>query len=278
MNTYINLEIDDTFIGKPLREYLLSLGVGKKVIYEKSTEKKLKIDEDVVYSEFRIKKASQLKIELDTYQMSYLSEDSISVVYQDDDFIIVDKPTNLLVHGDGANTDSLTYRVNSYFQKKGYFVEVLPAHRIDKETSGLVIFSKHFVALSYISSLFELNKVKKVYECIVEGEIKRRHDTIEIPLDFNKELQRMSYSKRGKEAYTEYKLMKSEKDMSRLEVVIKTGRTHQIRAHMLAIGHPVIGDTIYGKPSNRLYLHCKELTFNSFRNNLLIESKSSAPF
>lgn len=278
MKPYIQLEIDETFVGKPLREFLLSLGVGKKVIYEKSVEKKLRIDDCLVYSEYRISKPSLLKIELDTYQMSYLSDDTITIAYEDDDFIIVDKPTNLLVHSDGVNTDSLSYRVNSYFQRKGYFVEVLPAHRIDKETSGLVIFSKHFLSLSYVSSLFEFNKVKKVYECLVEGQIKKRHDTIEIPLDFNKELQRMSYSKRGKEAYTEYKLMETGLEMSRLEVMIKTGRTHQIRAHMLAIGHPVIGDVIYGKPSNRLYLHCKELTFDSFRNHLRIESKSAAPF
>ena len=165
MNT-LNFKIDKSNTGQTIRQFLQDFNVGKQVIYKYSSNHLFEVNFKTVNSEYRFKPSDELTIQLETYEMDDVFDVELDIIYEDDDIVIVNKPFNLIVHDDGASFDHLTKRVNMHFQKHGYHHLVLPAHRIDKETSGIVVFAKHFIALAYLSNLFESRAVSKNYICV----------------------------------------------------------------------------------------------------------------
>ncbi|VEU82333.1 RluA family pseudouridine synthase [Acholeplasma hippikon] len=264
------------FVGKTIREYLQSLFVGKAVIYKYSSNKWIFVNDKNVNSEYRLKEDDQIEILLEEKDTTYFTNEPITIIYEDDDIVLVEKPIDLLVHTDGNEYDTLTDRVGNYYQEKGYKHPVLPAHRIDKDTSGMVLFAKHFVALAYFSNLFENNSIHKIYRCIVEGRMENKEGKIASKLLFDNKQNKMVISKYGKEAESKYVVVRNLLDETVLDVSIKSGRTHQIRVHLASIGHPVVGDKIYGHEKIRLMLHFRKIGFKHFRDGkmLFFESKS----
>lgn len=191
-----------------------------------------------------------------------ISDEPISIIYEDEHFVIVKKSESLLVYDDGNLKDSLTSRVQAHYQKMNYQFPVLPAHRIDEETSGMILYAKHPLALSYLSYLFESKNIKKVYECLVEGVIVKQKGTINRPIGKDRHDNMMRVSLNGDDAITHYEVIHVEGNNSRLNVMIETGRKHQIRVHLSHLGYPIIGDRSYdGRPNTRLMLHFKEVLF-----------------
>lgn len=277
MNT-LTFQISDKYIGVTIREFLQSFNVGKAVIYKYSSNHLFEVNYKTVNSEYRFKKEDILKIHLEPYNIEIVSDIEIDILYEDDDIVIVDKPFNLIVHDDGATEDNLTDRVNHHFQRNDYHHLVLPAHRIDKETSGIVVFAKHFISLAYLSNLFESRQVIKNYICVTENKVKETKGSIESKLIKDSKLQKMVVSNQGKLAITHYELIQFEATRSRLKVSIETGRTHQIRAHLASINHPVVGDMIYGVKSSRLLLHFSEIAFPMLRTKKVEHFVSNPPF
>ncbi len=129
-------------------------------------------------------------------------------------------------------------------------------HRIDKDTSGLVIIAKNDKAHINISEQIKNREVKKTYLALVRGNIKENNATIDMPIARStKDRKKMAVDKKGKEAVTDFKVLKRFDGFTYIEVNIKTGRTHQIRVHMAEIGHPIVGDEVYSNGKNPFGVH-----------------------
>lgn len=192
----------------------------------------------------------------------------LKIIYNDKDIIILDKPAGLIVHKAQFDESTLTdfsSKVSSDIEDKNRPGIV---HRLDKNTSGLIIVAKTTSAKNYFKELFRLHKIKKTYIALIEGIISPTEAIIKLPIQRSKkEPTRRAVNPTGKLAITKYKLIKKYPNFSLIRVQPETGRTHQIRVHFSYLGHPIAGDNLYGSNKNRLknlhrqFLHASELAF-----------------
>ena len=176
------------------------------------------------------------------------------IIYEDQNVLFVNKPRGLLVQKSNPNDESLDQLVVEYLMatnqydpniEKGFVPG--PAHRLDRNTSGLVVFGKNHASLTLLFELFKNHDlINKHYLALVVGNVEKDKDTIDAPLLKDEEKNTVRVSKNGKTAKTVYKVIKRYKDYSLLDVTLLTGRTHQIRVHMAYINHPIVGDSKYG--------------------------------
>ena len=175
------------------------------------------------------------------------------IVYEDDNILILNKPRGLLVQKDSSNEVALDEMVISYLVEKGEYdpnkdlgYTPAPAHRLDRNTAGLIIFGKNIQTLRYLSSVIQdKSLVQKKYLTLVKGRVDKDGE-INSPLMKNTKTGMVFVSSDGKDALTKYKVVEHIGDYTLLEVELLTGRTHQIRVHLSSIAHPVIGDSKYG--------------------------------
>ena len=209
-------------------------------------------------------------IEENIYQ---LYDYKITIIYEDSEIIAVEKPQGILIHSDGNTYETLLNAVCFYLEKRGDDSLIRCLHRIDVDTTGIVLFSKNILSYSYINKQIEEKRVYKEYMALVEGVI-NAPGVIDAPIGRNRhDSKKQIVSTTGKSAHTEYSVLKTYKDASLLKVVITTGRTHQIRVHLAYINHPIIGDKLYGKRLNKeLKLHFKKIGFDYFGRKLYITS------
>lgn len=185
----------------------------------------------------------------------------LSVLYQDEYILIVDKPKNLIIHGD--NNLTLDRIVAGYLANNG--LDPVPRHlyRLDKDTSGCMLYALDPLTLSKLSYDLENKKLTKTYLALVSGQIDKKNGIIDYKISSDRHTNgKMAISKNGKNAYTTYDVLKTNKTRSLLRVKIETGRTHQIRLHLSSIGYPIIGDELYGTKSQiPLQLQAETVTF-----------------
>ncbi len=191
-------------------------------------------------------------------------EINLPILYEDDDVLVVDKPTGVLSHAKGGFSDEGT--VASFCQK--YYSlgtdEVLTnrsgiVHRLDRDTSGVMVVAKHAAAQKWLQKQFATRNVKKTYHALVAGVPDPAEAVIDAPIARNpKKPQSFMVKSNGKSARTQYKVQAIGKACL-LELRPETGRTHQIRVHLAYIRHPIIGDRVYGKSAERLFLHATKL-------------------
>lgn len=197
----------------------------------------------------------------------------IDVIYEDKDIIVVNKPKGMVVHPANGNPDGTL--VNAILAKckdslSGIGGEIRPGivHRLDKDTSGLLIIAKNDQAHINMSKQIQDRKVIKKYIALVKGVIGENTATIDMPIARStKDRKKMAVDPNGKEAITHYKVLQRYDKYTLLEIKIDTGRTHQIRVHMAYIGHPVVGDMQYSNGKNEFgiegqMLHSKYLEFD----------------
>jgi 23S rRNA pseudouridine1911/1915/1917 synthase len=230
------------------------------------------------------------------------------VVFENKDFVVVNKPSGLMVH---AVKISSKKRLDEKRSKEptlvDWLVEHYPeiktigddpvlrpgiVHRLDKDTSGVIIVARTQSYFIYLKSLFKERKIKKTYEALVFGVPKKEHDIIDAPIGIKSGTLKRSIHvpKMAKEAVTEYRVIKkyrigeSEQTFALLEVKPQTGRTHQIRVHLASMGHPIVGDRLYGKKNQppfatRLMLHALSIEFlDKNGDRFEFESKLSTSF
>lgn len=189
----------------------------------------------------------------------------IQVIYEDNNYLAVNKPPNVLVHkSDNSNTLAL----NEIFKEKINDKDGLRSgivHRLDKGTSGVVILAKNNQARKYLSNLFKKRLVKKTYLALVWGKPKLKQAIIKLPISRSKTKRyKMAVDQFGKQAVSVYKVIKYYGKYCLVEIKLVTGRTHQIRAHFEHLGYPIVGDKIYSNKKDNLsrqFLHAKRLTF-----------------
>ena len=196
----------------------------------------------------------------------------LDIVYEDEDIIVVNKPKGMVVHPANGNPDgTLVNAIMAHCKGSlsGIGGEIRPGivHRLDKDTSGLLIVAKNDKAHINMSEQIKNREVKKIYIALVRGVVSENEATINMPIGRStKDRKKMAVRKDGKEAITHFKVLKRYANYTLLEVKIDTGRTHQIRVHMAEIGHPVVGDMVYSNGKNEFgvqgqMLHAKSLDF-----------------
>ena len=192
----------------------------------------------------------------------------LRIVYEDPDLLVVDKPAGMTVHpAPGNRQHTLANALLGYLPSLEAGEAGRPGivHRLDKDTSGLIVVAKSNLAHARLAEQFKSRSVSKVYTALVRGRLKPAEGTVEARIGRHpRDRQRMAVVEKGREARTEYRVLKYLGNYSLLEVRPRTGRTHQIRVHLAAVGFPVVGDTVYGGKSpllDRQFLHASKLAF-----------------
>jgi 23S rRNA pseudouridine1911/1915/1917 synthase len=208
----------------------------------------------------------------------------VRILYEDEAVVAIDKPAGLVVHaGAGAHTGTLVNRLVHHFQSlSGVGGELRPGivHRLDKETSGVLLVARTDAAHRALAEQFAGRTVEKVYLALVQGRIRSDSGRITKPIARDP-IHRTRMTARlstGRSALTEYRVLKRFEKYTYLEVRIGTGRTHQIRAHLASEGHPVAGDRLYGAaPGPRMFLHAWRISFHPPRSGERVSVEAPLP-
>lgn len=212
----------------------------------------------------------------------------LDIVYEDEDIIVVNKQKGLVVHPGNGNPDgTLVNAIMNHCKDSlsGIGGKIRPGivHRIDKDTSGLLIIAKNDEAHINISEQIKNHEVKKTYIALVRGVVTANQATIDMPIArSNKDRTKMAVAKTGKNAVTHFKVIERFKNYTLLEVNIETGRTHQIRVHLSQIGYPIVGDFVYSNGRNPFgvegqMLHSQRLEFVHPRTGKKMELEAKLP-
>ncbi|MBI2956022.1 MAG: RluA family pseudouridine synthase [Acidobacteria bacterium] len=220
---------------------------------------------------------------------------ALRVLYEDDDLAVIDKPAGLVVHvGAGVRRGTL---VNALLHRFGRLSSAGgPArpgivHRLDKPTSGVLLVAKNDAAHRHLAEQFRWREVEKRYVALVHGRLPRAHDVIRLPVarDLVRRTRMTTRRRLGREAATEYRVLETAGSFTLLEAFPYTGRTHQVRVHFSSLGHPLVGDTLYGAPRllrwnnrsqptlDRIFLHAQRLRFRHPRTGEPLEVSAPLP-
>ena len=204
----------------------------------------------------------------------------LEVIHEDAQLLVVNKPHGLLsVPGKGAHlADCMLSRIQSAFP------EALLVHRLDRDTSGIMVFGLTPHAQRFLSKQFELRAAKKTYVARVWGRLTPKSGRVDLPLivDWpNRPRQHVDH-KNGKAAVTDWRVLKDTETESRVRLMPRTGRSHQLRVHMLALGHVILGDPLYAtgpaRDFDRLMLHSEELRIKHPDSGKMIRFRTAPPF
>lgn len=190
----------------------------------------------------------------------------LNIIYEDDYLLVINKPANIAIHPSILHFDnSLSNGVKFYFDKLGLKKKIRIVNRLDRNTSGIVVFAKNEYIQECLIKQMKTKELKKEYLAIAKGILKSKSDTLNFPIARKEgSIIERTVSSDGDSAITHYDVVKEFNNLSLVHIVLETGRTHQIRVHFSYIGHPILGDTLYGSPSkliNRQALHSYKLTF-----------------
>ena len=240
-----------------INSFLERMHLSKKKIYD--LKLKMKEDFDKVINGY---------IDIDTSEeMNYKPRDgNLDIVYEDEYYLVVNKPRGIIIHDE---VNSLANIVANYFNKNNIKSMVRYPSRLDKDTTGVVIFPKNMIMASYLDNLFASDEVNKEYVALAYNKFSSLNGKITYSISTDRHNNnKMVTTINGKKCKTIYKVLHNG-CISYLSLRIKSGRTHQIRVHLSKIGHPILGDKIYGDGIGELMLHCKKIEFMNFDGKLI---------
>lgn len=237
--------------------------ISRTAIKKLIDDKIVTVNGEPTKNSYKIKAGDVIEYELpEAKSVDIVAQDiPLDIVYEDDDIVVVNKPKGLVVHPANGNWDGTL--VNAIMAKckeslSGIGGEIRPGivHRLDKDTSGLLIIAKNDKAHLNLSEQIKNREVKKIYYALVRGVVAENDATINMPIArSSKDRKKMAVDKAGKEAITHFKVLRRFDKYTLLEVKIDTGRTHQIRVHLSQIGYPVVGDEVYSNGKNEFGIH-----------------------
>jgi len=246
------------------------------------------VNNKVIKSNYKLKINDEITVLIKEPELTDIEPQDIplDVVYEDSDIIVINKPSGMVVHpalGNYKNTlvNALLFHCKDLSGINGK-IRAGIVHRIDKDTSGLLVACKNDLAHKNLSEQFMEHKVNKIYYCLVNGVIPHNIGLIDAPIGRDPQSrQQMAVVENGKEARTHFKVLERFEKNTLVEVKLETGRTHQIRVHMKYIGYPLVGDPIYGVRKvvgdNGQFLHAKKLEFYHPRTNEFLSFESELP-
>jgi len=286
-------------IDKFLAQEFFSLSRGR--IIKEIKEGKIKVNQEEIKPRYHLKENDESESFISFKREGIIpnSKIKLDIIYSDENIIVINKPAGIQVHPDSNEKENTI--VNGLIAKfpevesvhdetLGSYLRPGIVHRLDKETSGVMVMARNLKAFEELKKLFQDRKVRKKYWAIVYGRLKNRRGIITKPIaragNYRKQVIAGSKTKtkiRG--AVTDYKVLKDFGSYSLLEVSPKTGRMHQIRIHLFSIGHPIVGDKIYRLknlkdtlPAERQMLHASEINFRLFNDNYKFHAKPPQDF
>ncbi len=231
--------------------------------------------------DYLVKKGDKIVIRETKIKVKRYQKD-INIIYEDDDLLVINKPAGLLTIATNKEKEFTLYHfASNYIKEKNKNNKIFIIHRLDKETSGIVIFAKNQKTKNLFQNSWDRNILYRGYYAVVEGTLKNKEGTIKSYLTENSAYMVYSTTKdNGKLAITDYKVIKENKKYSLLDINIKTGRKNQIRVHMMENGNVIVGDKKYGSIRNtltRMALLAYKLELFDPRNNKKLVFKTSMP-
>lgn len=263
---YIRINVPKEYEGKTIKEFLKLNHIGRGKVESIRVNKSSFINDQYCNLETKLKENDKLSFLIDE-EIDFICDDKdIEVVYEDEYLLIVNKPANIIIHPDDKSKGgTLVNLVANYYKKNNISRKVRFLHRIDKETTGLVMFAKDFLSEAILLQDIEKHIVQRKYLAFIEGKFSKKQGTIKANIKEDRHINgKMCVYKDGKEAITNYKVIKEYGEYSLVEFVLQTGRTHQIRVHASYLNNPLLGDVLYGGNClyiNRVALHSYEVTF-----------------
>ncbi len=272
-----------------IKDFLLSNNISSKAI---STLKKqvdgILVNGKVQFTNYKLQPNDILSINLDEnndYENIIATKMDLNILYEDDDIVIVNKSADITVHPSKKYfTNSLVNGLTYYYQNKNMDVKLHCITRLDKETSGCVLFAKNRIAANCLSNMVKQKEISKTYLSLASGKVSKQHFLISAPISriSKGNILRCVDFQTGKEALTECFLLGyyPSNDISLLKCLLHTGRTHQIRVHLQYINHPIVSDSLYNKSCNLLLrqgLHCYNIRFIHPISHQLIDVTSQLP-
>ena len=281
--TYTIQPNDNFFNVKELLK--LKFQISDRLLVKLKKNKKIRLNSTPTFVNSRLKPFDIVEILIDFEEKSeniIPTQMDLNIIYEDEYYIVINKPSGIAIHPSILHyTDSLANGVKFYFEQKNIKKKIRPINRLDKDTSGIVIFAKNEYIQEFLVKEMKKNTFFKEYIAVCEGIFESKIGTINLPIGRkeNSIIERCVCSN-GDIAITHYNVLKSLKNTSVVHVTLETGRTHQIRVHLSNIGHPILGDTLYGNPSsviNRQALHAYKVKFIHPITGLNVEYIATIP-
>ncbi|TYQ15577.1 UNVERIFIED_CONTAM: 23S rRNA pseudouridine1911/1915/1917 synthase [Acetivibrio alkalicellulosi] len=275
----------DAWLSTKMKEH--SRSYVKKLI----DDKLILVNGNVVKANYKIDFNDQIIVKLpDAKLLDVVAEDiDVPILYEDEDILVVDKPKGMVVHPAAGNyTGTLVNALMGYCKESLSDINgiIRPGivHRIDKDTSGVLVIAKNNKSHEILSSKLKEHDIKRVYVALVHGVIKEEYGKIDAPIGRHPvDRKKMSVNtKNGRRAVTYFKVMERFNCHTYIQVTLETGRTHQIRVHMSHIGYPIVGDTVYGRKKEKFdtkgqALHAKILGFVHPTKDKYMEFEAAMP-
>ena len=291
----IQIVVKGTEEGSRLDSYITTKQEFSRMTVKRLLEKgKITVNEKKAKPSYLVQQGDKIFIEKEELKESKLKPQNIpiSVIYEDEDILVVNKPKGLVVHPANGNPDGTLVNAILALCKdslSGIGGEIRPGivHRLDKDTSGLLIVAKNDKTHIKMSEQIKNREVKKTYVALVRGIVPEEEATIDMPIGrSSKDRKKMAVTRNGKQAITHLQVLKryhtQKSCYTLLQIKIDTGRTHQIRVHMAEIGHPIIGDMVYSNGKNEFRvegqcLHAQKLEFKHPITGRLMQLEAPLP-
>lgn len=255
------------------------------------SENNVLVNDKIVSKNYKCKTGDSIVVNVpDAVMLDVIPQNiPLDIVYEDDDLLVVNKPKDMVVHPAAGNyTDTLVnallYHCKDSLSGINGVIRPGIVHRIDKDTSGLLIVAKNDMAHLDLANQIKEHSFHRAYQAVVYGNIKEENGTVHQPIGRSpKDRKKMAVvDKNSKDAITHYEVIRRYGDFTHIRCILETGRTHQIRVHMSYIGHPLAGDSVYGPKKvisslNGQCLHAGEIGFVHPRTKKYMEFKSDLP-
>lgn len=285
------LEITENQAGERIDRFLAdSQDLTRSFLQKILKEGEVIVNGKSVKANYKLRKGDRIEFEIpEAVEPDIVAEDiPLSILYEDADVLVVDKPKGMVVHPAAGHYSRTLVNAVMYHCKgelSGINGVLRPGivHRIDRDTTGSIIICKNDMAHNEIARQLKEHSINRRYRAIVTGVLKDEEGTIEGAIGRDKkDRKKMAITADGKPAVTHYRVLQRFKHYTYVECVLETGRTHQIRVHMASIGHPLLGDEVYGRRSDRYKcegqcLHAMTLGFHHPRTGEYIEVNAPLP-
>lgn len=253
-------------------------------------ENKVKVNNKVEKAKYLVKEDDKISIEIPAPKLLEVTPQDIpiDIVYEDGDLLIVNKPQDMVVHPapgnyEGTLVNAILYHCKDNLSSINGVIRPGIVHRIDKDTSGLLMIAKNNNAHNSLAEQLKDHSITREYEFICHGVVKEDKITVNKPIGRNpKDRLKMAVVNGGKEAITHFEVIERYENFTHMKATLETGRTHQIRVHALSINHPLLGDPLYGPKNNKFKtngqtLHARKLGFIHPTTNEYVEFNSELP-